>query len=175
MQNEWVISRVFQKLADGKKVHISDLMMPGSGVNKFEPVGLPPLMDYSPYLKSRGRDSFTGTDVGGSLSHVTYFSDQTTEDQTLTTESKDNINLTMFGSSSLHLIPNIGSLLDSDPLFLQDNSSILKMLRDSEENKFKKNLQSSSTSETELTASSLHGHALSGLAGLVNLDCVWKF
>ncbi|KAL1194409.1 NAC domain-containing protein 59 [Cardamine amara subsp. amara] len=150
-KNEWVISRVFQKRADGKKVHISGLMMPGSMFHKFEPIGLPPLVDYSPYLKSSAQD------VGDSLSRVTC----TTEDQSLVAESKDDINLTLFGSSSINMIPNIGSLLNSDPLFLQDNSSIMKMLLDSE--------------ESELTASSWHGHELSGLAGSVNLDCVWNF
>ncbi|KAL1194408.1 NAC domain-containing protein 59 [Cardamine amara subsp. amara] len=140
-----------KKRADGKKVHISGLMMPGSMFHKFEPIGLPPLVDYSPYLKSSAQD------VGDSLSRVTC----TTEDQSLVAESKDDINLTLFGSSSINMIPNIGSLLNSDPLFLQDNSSIMKMLLDSE--------------ESELTASSWHGHELSGLAGSVNLDCVWNF
>ena len=82
----------------------------------------------------------------------------------------------MFGSSSTHLlIPNIGSILHSDPVFMQDNSSILKMLRDSEETPFKKDLQDFSTSENELTASSWHGHDISGSAAPVEMDCFWNF
>ncbi|KAL0856011.1 hypothetical protein Bca101_061164 [Brassica carinata] len=169
-QNEWVISRVFQKQADGKKMHISNLMKLGSGINQFKPVGLPPLMDSSPYLKSGGGDTFAG-----SLSHVTCFSDQTTEDKSHFSVSKDECNFTMFGSSSTHLIPNVGSLLHSDPMFSQDNSSILKMLLDSEETQFKKHLQDFSTSENELTASSWHSHNLSGSTAPVEVDCFWNF
>lgn len=44
MQNDWVISRVFQKTSGGKKVHISGLMRMGSAA-----AALPPLMDPSPY------------------------------------------------------------------------------------------------------------------------------
>ncbi|CAH2044976.1 unnamed protein product [Thlaspi arvense] len=169
-KNEWVISRVFQKRADGKKMHISGLMMLGSEVNQFEPVGLPPLIDSSPYLKSGGGDSFAG-----SLSHVTCFSDKTTEDKSLISESKDDFNLTMFGSSSTHLIPNIGSLLYSDHLFLQDNSSTMKMLLGSEEIQYHKNLQDLGTLEDELTASSCQAHDPSGSAGPVMVDCFWNF
>ncbi|KAF2535759.1 hypothetical protein F2Q68_00018724 [Brassica cretica] len=141
-------------------MHISSLMKLGLGINQFEPVGLPPLMDSSPYLKSGGGDTFAW-----SLSHVPCFSDQTTEDKSHLSESRDECNFTMFGSSSTHLlIPNIGSILHSDPVFMQDNSSILKMLRDSEETPFKKDLQDFSTSENELTASSWHGHDISGPA-----------
>ncbi|ESQ32598.1 hypothetical protein EUTSA_v10004583mg [Eutrema salsugineum] len=169
-KNDWVISRVFQKRADGKKMHISGLRMLGSGINQSKPVGLPPLMDYSPYLQNGGGDSFAG-----SLSHVTCFSDQTTEDKSLLSEPKDEINLTMFGSSLAPLIPNIGSMLYSDPVFLKDNSSILKMLLDSEEIHFKENLQGLGTSENELTASSWQGHDPSGSAGPVMVDCFWNF
>ncbi|CAH8384985.1 unnamed protein product [Eruca vesicaria subsp. sativa] len=147
-KNEWVISRVFQKQADGKKMHISSLPMLGSGINPFESVGLPPLMDSSPYLKSGGRDS-----LAGPLSQLS--------------ESKDECNFTMFCSSSTHLIPNIGSV--------QDNSSILKMLLDSEETKLKKNLQDLGTLENESTTSSWYGHNLSGSAAPVEVDCFWNF
>ncbi|KAF8049961.1 hypothetical protein N665_2081s0001 [Sinapis alba] len=170
-KNEWVISRVFQKQADGKKMHISNLRRLGSGINQFKPVGLPPLMDSSPYLKSGGGDTFAG-----SLSHVTCFSDQTTVDKSHFSETKDECNVTMYGHSSTHLIPNIGSLLHSDPMVtMQDSSSILKMLLDSEETQFKKNLQDFSTSENELTASSCHGHNISGPAAPVEVDCFWNF
>ncbi|EOA24479.1 hypothetical protein CARUB_v10017737mg [Capsella rubella] len=137
-KNECVISRVFHKRADGTKMHISGLMF-GSGVNKFEPVGLPPLMDSSLYLKNR-EDSLS------LFSHVTCFSDQTYDDKSLV----------------------------SDPLLLQEDSSILKMLLDNEETQFKKNLQSSGSSESGLTASSWHGHTPYS-SGPVNLDCVWNF
>ncbi|KAG7559181.1 NAC domain [Arabidopsis thaliana x Arabidopsis arenosa] len=160
-KNECVISRVFHKRADGTKAHMS--------------AGLPPLMDSSPYLKSRGRDSFAGTTLGGLFSNMTCLFDQTTDDKSLVAEFKEDSKTTMFGSASTNLIPNIGSLLDYGPLFLQDNSSILTMLLDSEETQFKKNLQSSGSSESELTASSLHGHDPSASTGPVNLDCVWNF
>lgn len=146
--------------------------MLGSVVNQFEPVGLPPLMDSSPYLKSKGGG---GDSFAGSLSHVTCFSDQKTEDKSHISESKDGFNLTMFGSSSTHLMPNIGSLLYYDPLFLQDNCSILKMLLDSEETQIKKNLQDYSTSDNELTVNSWHGHDPSASANPVEVDCFWNF
>ncbi|KAJ0252988.1 NAC domain-containing protein 59 [Hirschfeldia incana] len=152
LEGEYAIDnrpRTAKKQADGKKIHISSLRMLGSRINQFKPVGLPPLMDSSPYLKSGGGDTFAG-----SLSHVTCFSDQTTEDKRHFSESKDECNFTMFGSSSTHLIPNIGSLLHSDPMFMQDNSSILKMLLDSEEIQFKNKLQDFSIPKNELTASS---------------------
>ncbi|KAG7563989.1 NAC domain superfamily [Arabidopsis suecica] len=160
-KNECVISRVFHKRADGTKAHMS--------------AGLPPLMDSSPYLKSKGRDSFAETTLGGFFSNMTCLFDQTTDDKNLVAELKDDLKTTMFGSASTNLIPNIGSLLDYGPLFLQDNSSILKMLLDSEETQFKKNLQNSGSSESELTASSWHGHDPSASTGQVNLDCVWNF
>lgn len=156
-KNECVISRVFHTRTDGTKEHMS--------------VGLPPLMDSSPYLKSRGQDSLAGTTLGGLLSHVTYFSDQTTDDKSLVADFKT----TMFGSGSTNFLPNIGSLLDFDPLFLQNNSSVLKMLLHNEETQFKKNLHNSGSSESELTASSWQGHNSYGSTGPVNLDCVWKF
>lgn len=111
-QNEWVISRVFQKQAE--KMHISSLMKLGSGINQFKPVGLPPLMDSSPYLKSGRGDTFPG-----SLFHATCFSGQATEAKSHFSVSKDECNLTMFGSSSTHLIPNVSSVLHSDPMFIQ--------------------------------------------------------
>ncbi|XP_010514621.1 PREDICTED: NAC domain-containing protein 59-like [Camelina sativa] len=170
-KNEFVISRVFQKRADGTKVHISGLRMFGSGVNKFEPGGLPQLMDSSPYLKSRGRDSLAGTAVGCLFSHVTCFSD---DDKSLVDELKDNSKATRFGSSSTNLMPNIVSTLDYDHLSLQDDSSMLKMLLDSEETQFEKNLENSGSLESELTASSWHGHSPCS-TGPVNFDNVWNF
>ncbi|CAF2089924.1 NAC domain-containing protein 59 [Brassica rapa] len=151
-KNEWVISRVFQKGADGKKMHLYGLTMLGSGINQVEPAGLPP------------------------LSNVTCFSDQTiVEDKSHISELKDECNVTMLGSSSTHSIPNIGSMLYSDPVFMQDNSSILMMLLDSEETQFKKNIQGFGTAEKELTTSSWHDHGLAGSAGSVEVDCYWNF
>lgn len=49
VQNDWVISRVFQKTSGGKKVHISGLMRMNSEGNELAPSALPPLMDPSPY------------------------------------------------------------------------------------------------------------------------------
>ncbi|KAL0737755.1 hypothetical protein Bca4012_013965 [Brassica carinata] len=159
-KNEWVISRVFQKGPDGKKMHLYGLAMLGSGINRVEPAGLPPLVD-----------SFAG-----SLSRVTCFSDQTTvEDKSHISEPKDECNIAMLGSSSTHLIPNIGSLIYSDPLFMQDNSSILKMLLDSEETQFKKDIQGFHTAENELTTSSWYSHGLAGSTGSVEVDCYWDF
>ncbi|KAG2261265.1 hypothetical protein Bca52824_068344 [Brassica carinata] len=159
-KNEWVISRVFQKGADGKKMHIYGITMLGSRINQVEPVGLPPLVD----------------SLAGSLSRVTCFSDQTTEDKSHISGLKDECNLTMLGSSSTDLIPNIGSMLYSDPVFMQDNSSILKMmLLGSEETQFKKDIQGFHTAENELTTSSWHGHGLAGSTGSVEVDCYWDF
>lgn len=48
MQNEWVICRVFQKTAGGKKIHISVIMRSNSTETELAPPLLPPLMDSSP-------------------------------------------------------------------------------------------------------------------------------
>lgn len=47
MQNDWVISRVFQKTSGGKKIHISGLMRMNSAGNEVAPLALPPLIDPS--------------------------------------------------------------------------------------------------------------------------------
>nr|AHN10450.1 NAC2 [Arabidopsis arenosa] len=130
-KNEWVICRVFQKRADGTKVPMSML---DPHINRIEPAGLPSLMDCSQ------RDSFTG-----SSSHVTCFSDQETEDKRLVHESKEGF----------------GSLFYSDPLFLQDNYSLMKLLLDGQEPQF--------------PGRSFDGRDPSGLAGTEELDCVWNF
>ncbi|KAG2261266.1 hypothetical protein Bca52824_068345 [Brassica carinata] len=141
-------------------MHIYGITMLGSRINQVEPVGLPPLVD----------------SLAGSLSRVTCFSDQTTEDKSHISGLKDECNLTMLGSSSTDLIPNIGSMLYSDPVFMQDNSSILKMmLLGSEETQFKKDIQGFHTAENELTTSSWHGHGLAGSTGSVEVDCYWDF
>ncbi|CAN8265973.1 unnamed protein product [Cochlearia groenlandica] len=95
-KNEWVISRVLQKREDGKKMHISGLMMFGSGINRFEPVGLPKLID----------------------SHVTCFS----EDKSLPYESKDKFNLTTLCSSSkIGSLIDSNVLLDSQETKVNKN------------------------------------------------------
>jgi hypothetical protein len=127
-KNEWVICRVFQKRADGTKVPMSML---DPHINRMEPAGLPSLMDCSQ------RDSFTG-----SSSHVTCFSDQETEDKRLVHESKDGF----------------GSLFYSDPLFLQDNYSLMKLLLDGQ--------------ETQFSGKPFDGRDSSGTE---ELDCVWNF
>ncbi|CAE6205090.1 unnamed protein product [Arabidopsis arenosa] len=130
-KNEWVICRVFQKRADGTKVPMSML---DPHINRIEPTGLPSLIDCSQ------RDSFIG-----SSSHVTCFSDQETEDKRLVHESKEGF----------------GSLFYSDPLFLQDNYSLMKLLLDGQEPQF--------------PGRSFDGRDPSGLAGTEELDCVWNF
>ena len=54
MQNDWVISRVFQKTSGGKKVHISGLMRMGSAA------ALPPLMDPSLFNNNGGEEPESG-------------------------------------------------------------------------------------------------------------------
>ncbi|CAH2079893.1 unnamed protein product [Thlaspi arvense] len=130
-KNEWVICRVFQKRADGTKVDMSGLMLTDSHINRIEPTGLPSLMDCSQ------RDSFPGS---SSSTHVTCFSDQENEVKRLTHDPND-------GS---------GSLFYSDPLFLQDNYSLMKLLLNGQETQFP-------------------GTDPSGLAGTGELDCFWNF
>ncbi|XP_027125113.1 NAC domain-containing protein 100 [Coffea arabica] len=48
-KNEWVICRVFQKTAGGKKIHISGLLRSNSIETEFAPSLLPPLMDSPTY------------------------------------------------------------------------------------------------------------------------------
>lgn len=105
-----------------------------SHINQIEPAGLPSLMDCSQ------QDSFPS-----SSTHVTCFSDQETEDNRLIHDSKNAF----------------GSLFYSDPLFLQDNYSLMKMLLEGQ--------------ETQFPGKSFEGHDPSGLAGTTELDCVWNF
>ncbi|GMH01357.1 hypothetical protein Nepgr_003196 [Nepenthes gracilis] len=48
-KNEWVICRVFQKSAAGRKIHHPGLMRSDSFSTEFDPSALPPLMESSPY------------------------------------------------------------------------------------------------------------------------------
>lgn len=48
-KNEWVICRVFEKSAGGKKTHISGLVNLGSHGTEMGSSGLPPLLDSAPY------------------------------------------------------------------------------------------------------------------------------
>lgn len=67
-KNEWVICRVFQKTAGGKKVHISGLAQPNSLGNDLVPSVLPPLMDSSPYSGNNAKSTVPESD------HVHCFS-----------------------------------------------------------------------------------------------------
>lgn len=109
---------------------MSDLMFLDSHFNRTEPTRLPSLMDCSQ------RDSFLG-----SSTHVTCFSDQETKDKRLMHhESKDRS----------------GSLFYSDPLFLQDNYSLMKTFLNDQETLFP-------------------GPDSTGLAaGTGELDCFWN-
>nr|AUS89420.1 NAC domain protein 6 [Sesuvium portulacastrum] len=70
-KNEWVICRVFQKSAAGKKLPFQGMLTPESYGNEFCPSGnLPPLMDSSPYRASSSGQ--TNTKLGAS--HVSCFS-----------------------------------------------------------------------------------------------------
>ncbi|XP_010552836.1 PREDICTED: NAC domain-containing protein 92 [Tarenaya hassleriana] len=188
-KNEWVICRVFQKRADGKKVHISGLTGIGSHDNQFGSTsGLPPLTDSSPYIKFGGGDSLTGA---GSASHVTCFSDQATagrETPQRRLESNDRFTPPLFGStlafqplssspSLPQLIPNnnIGSLLYSDSVFLQD-SSILKMLLQGQATELSENYQKPVISESSgLIRGSFERNIPSGSAGPVDMGCSWNY
>ncbi|KAF5730164.1 NAC domain-containing protein [Tripterygium wilfordii] len=69
-KNEWVICRVFQKSAGGKKTHISGLMNLGSIGNDLSTnCGLPPLMDSSSSPSSGGK-----TKPQANLAYVPCFS-----------------------------------------------------------------------------------------------------
>lgn len=45
VQNDWVISRVFQKTSGGKKIHISGMKRMGSEGNAMDVSTMPPLID----------------------------------------------------------------------------------------------------------------------------------
>ncbi|CAN8233100.1 unnamed protein product [Cochlearia groenlandica] len=109
-KNEWVICRIFKKRTDGTKIPITGLIRIDSHNNRIEPTGLPSLMDYSQIDSS----------FPGSSTHVSCFSDQVTEDKRLLQEdsTKDCFDSSMFYS---------------DPMFLQDNYSLMKMFLDGQE------------------------------------------
>ncbi|XP_010547773.1 PREDICTED: NAC domain-containing protein 100-like [Tarenaya hassleriana] len=52
-KNEWVLCRVFQKSAGGKKIPISGLIRIGSFGTGLDPSGLPPLTESSPYDQTK--------------------------------------------------------------------------------------------------------------------------
>ncbi|KAL6175480.1 hypothetical protein ACLB2K_052121 [Fragaria x ananassa] len=54
-KNEWVICRVFEKSAGGKKFHISGLPNSGSHGTETGSSGLPPLLDSAPYNGAKTR------------------------------------------------------------------------------------------------------------------------
>ncbi|XP_050376458.1 NAC domain-containing protein 100 [Argentina anserina] len=54
-KNEWVICRVFEKSAGGKKIHITGLTNSGSHGTEIGSSGLPPLLDPSPYNGAKTR------------------------------------------------------------------------------------------------------------------------
>ncbi|XP_010528354.1 PREDICTED: NAC domain-containing protein 92-like isoform X2 [Tarenaya hassleriana] len=159
-KNEWVICRVFQKRADGKKVHISGLMGFSSSANPFGSTGLP---------------------------HVTCFADQATEDddERPSCESNDGFTPPLSGPTSAfqrvssfsslpQLIPNYGSQLYADSVLLQD-SPILKMLLHGQVTDNNQIPEFLDPSATELVPRPLESIVHPGSPGSAEPGCYWNY
>ncbi|GAB2270008.1 hypothetical protein Dimus_004923 [Dionaea muscipula] len=75
-RNEWVICRVFQKSAAGKKIPYPGLMMRSDSFgSEFGPSSLPPLVESSPYsnISDHHQAKAAGSSIPGSV-HVPCFS-----------------------------------------------------------------------------------------------------
>ncbi|XWS40902.1 hypothetical protein CRYUN_Cryun17cG0036000 [Craigia yunnanensis] len=186
-KNEWVICRVFQKSAGGKKIHISGFTRFSSQRNDLPPSLLPPLMDSSP----PNSETRTGA---GETSYVTCFSNPM-EDQKTSEEMIDCFNTSLLASSSSsdisptsvfmsktslpnsaytnQFIPNIGNLQYSDSFWIQDQS-ILKMLLESPGGRSKQNPKAEFSQDSVVSNPEMIQDP-SCSAGPVDLGCLWSY
>ncbi|KAL5722895.1 hypothetical protein ACHQM5_006355 [Ranunculus cassubicifolius] len=145
-KNEWVLCRTFQKSSGGKKIHIPGPFRPTSFGDELGPLGLPPLMDPSPYSSKNKPVASAET------THVTCFSNpmevQKNQDEMIDcfnsplfsappTNPNDNISQSSILLSKFNLqnsIYNTQSHLNLPNFqyqgsnFMQDQSSILRAL-----------------------------------------------
>ncbi|GMH16948.1 hypothetical protein Nepgr_018789 [Nepenthes gracilis] len=122
-KNEWVISRVFEKSADGKKISYLGLTRSDSLGTEFHPSALPPLIESSPY-SDQNKPRFPGS------VHVPCFSSPTINYAQGSHEHiSDNVNSNSYffqGNSALDPLyaPQIGQIhgnFTSDQAMLRAN------------------------------------------------------
>ncbi|XP_057980659.1 NAC domain-containing protein 100-like [Malania oleifera] len=145
-KNEWVICRIFQKSAGGKKTHISGLVRLGSYGDELRPSVLPPLMETSP-------NSGETRNAACETPHVTCFSNPMEDQKSQTRMSMiESFNPSLMASSSSsnpasispvsllsakipppgsfginQMTPSVGNFVYPDPVLMSDQS-ILRML-----------------------------------------------
>ena len=139
LQNEWVICRVFQKSAGGKKIPISSLIRIGSLGTDFNPSLLPSLTDSSPYNDKTKTEPV----------YVPCFSNQTDQNQGTTLNCFSSPVLNSIQADIFHRIPlyqtqslQVSTNLQS-PVLTQEHSVLHAMI----ENNRRQSLKTMSVSQ----------------------------
>lgn len=185
LQNEWVISRIFQKNASGKRTHISGLVKMRSSEDDLQTSNLPPLMDCSADFEGQTRST------AGGASHVTCFSD-TPEEKNPHDQMADSFVNPLLASSSAskplfpkdsfvsdsllsaQFVPNMESFNYLESTLMQDQSMMRLLF-----NNMKRESMEFSTDTGMSTdmSSVLSSHEMDPIlsAGHVDLDCLWNY
>lgn len=119
LQNDWVISRVFNKSSGAKKPNFDELVR----LEELQPSLLPPLMDSSPYNNSETK----AMSMTPNSSHdVTCFSNPYVVENQLKATTTKQEELGMFGTTPC-----------SSPLLLSSKPSFSNMLSEQDSSNFK--------------------------------------
>lgn len=185
LQNEWVISRIFQKNASGKRTHISGLVKMRSSEDELQTSNLPPLMDCSAAFEGQTRST------AGGASHVTCFSDPPEEKNPHDQMADSFVNPLLASSSaskplfpkdssapdslfSAQFLPNMESFNYLESTLMQDQSMMRFLF-----NNMKRESREFSTDTGMSTdmSSALSSHEMDPIlsAGPVDLDCLWNY
>ncbi|XVF50097.1 hypothetical protein PTKIN_Ptkin04bG0067300 [Pterospermum kingtungense] len=191
-KNEWVICRVFQKSCGGKKTHISGLVRAGSFGNELGPVGLPPLMESSPYNNGKSKPAAESAYVP-CFSNYNPIDAQRNQEDTI-----DNFNNPLFpripvsnSFYSAQSVPFASNFQFPGSVLMQDQS-ILRALMENNDFKTEREMVSVSqetglttdinteissvVSNLERVKKPFDGHETpSASAGPVDLDCFWHY
>ncbi|KAG5535106.1 hypothetical protein RHGRI_023027 [Rhododendron griersonianum] len=184
-KNEWVISRIFQKNASGKRTHISGLVKIRSSEDELQTSNLPPLMDCSAAFEGQTRST------AGGASHVTCFSDAPEEKNPHDQMADSFVNPLLASSSaskppfpkdssapdslfSAQFLPNMESFNYLESTLMQDQSMMRFLF-----NNMKRESREFSTDTGMSTdmSSALSSHEMDPIlsAGPVDLDCLWNY
>ncbi|KAL6994204.1 hypothetical protein U1Q18_012311, partial [Sarracenia purpurea var. burkii] len=194
-QNEWVISRVFQKSSGGKKTHISGLVRMSS---ELQNSNLPPLADYSAHDGGRTKTTAAAADT----SHVTCFSDQpeyrNPGDDVVNSfnnpllASSSSLPSTLLPKTSAHdslfptqFVHNIENLEYPDCSVMEDQSLLRFLIQNQGSstimNKCSKSEFSTETGMSTDMSSAVSNHEMGGeffedpSTCPVDIDCLWNY
>lgn len=184
-KNEWVISRIFQKNASGKRTHISGLVKMSGPEDESQTSNLPPLMDYS------GLEGQTRSTAGDTshVSHVTCFSDLV-EEKNPHDQMVDSFIDPPLGSSSspkpllpkssvpdslfsAQFVPNMENFNYLESSLMQDQSMMRFLVQ---------NMKREPNSKPEFSNQEMGQRCFVGQedysilsGGPVDLDCLWNY